>query len=765
MKLQSFLRAGAACTILYAISPTAAFAEEGDTTSEEPAEILVIGLKQQQTIEASPATQASIDAPKIAATINAVNVEDTLKYLPSLVVRKRHIGDTQAPIATRTSGLGASARSLIYADGVLLSALIANNNTQGSPRWGFVGPDEVARIDVQYGPYSAAYSGNSIGAVVNITTRLPDSLEISANLLTNVQDFKLYGTDSIYPTYQFAGAVGNRFGPLALFASVSRTDSKGHPLSYVTANRPAAPSAAGTATIGGYDDLNRTGAAIRVLGAGGIEHNVQDIYKFKAALDLSSNVRLTYVGGVFVDDTDSTVQSFLTSQATGNAVYSGSLNLGGYAYSLSSTAFSSGIYHRSARHITHALSATGNSSAFDWQVIATQYDYDKDIQRTPTTAPPGAFTGGAGQIVDLDGTGWRTLDAKAAWRAGNNTLSAGGHLDRYAINSNRYVTTDWLVGNKGTLNLTSAGKTRTAALWIQDVLQIGETLSMTVGGRYEWWRAYDGVNFSLSPALSVNQPERKAEGFSPKVSIEWRPADRWRTRLSFGKAYRFPTVGELYQAITTGSTLTVPNPDLRPEKALSEELAVEYVTSSGTARISLFNESITDALISQSAPLVAGSTTLFNYVQNVDRTRVRGVELAVEQNDILPRFDVSASATYTDSETRKDVAFPAAVGKLLPSVPRWKASVVLTYRPDDAVSLTVAARYASRNYATLDNSDIIGNTYQGFYKYFVMDARAQFKVSDRLSLGLGVDNLNNDKYFLFHPFPQRSFTADVKFRY
>ena len=74
--------------------------------------------------------------PKLRATINVRNAEDALRYLPSLLVRKRHIGDTQAPIATRTSGVGASARSLIYADGVLLSALIGNNNTFASPALG-----------------------------------------------------------------------------------------------------------------------------------------------------------------------------------------------------------------------------------------------------------------------------------------------------------------------------------------------------------------------------------------------------------------------------------------------------------------------------------------------------------------------------------------------------------------------------------------------------------------------------------------------------
>ncbi len=52
----------------------------------------------------------------------------------------------------------------------------------------------------------------------------------------------------------------------------------------------------------------------------------------------------------------------------------------------------------------------------------------------------------------------------------------------------------------------------------------------------------------------------------------------------------------------------------------------------------------------------------------------------------------------------------------------------------------------------------------GFYKYLVVDLRAAIRASDRFTLGLGVDNVNNDRYFLFHPFPQRTFHADVTVR-
>lgn len=754
--------------------PATAFADEQPANPQQ--DILVVAQKQTQTIENAPASRATVSAEQIADTVNAINVEDTIKYLPSLIVRKRHIGDTQAPLATRTSGLGASARSLIYADGALLSSLIGNNNTSASPRWGMVSPEEIARIDVLYGPFSAAYAGNSIGAVVNITTRLPDKLEGTMTAGTSVQTFDQYGTHDTLPAWQIGATVGDRFGPLALFGSITHTISNGQPLTYVTGPRGAIAPGSAVPTSGGFDDLNRTNQAIRVFGASGFEHQVQENIKLKAALDLSSSVRLTYVGGLFLNDTDSSAQSYLTDVTTGAATYisptspAKQLNLAGYGYTVLSSAFDAGVYSYEERHWSHALSATGTTHRFDWQVIGTLYDFSQDLQRSPTTALPAAFAGGAGNITRLDGTGWKTVDAKGAWRsndAATNILSAGFHWDQYEVNSNRYTTSDWITAGEGALNLASRGKTRTTAIWAQDAFRVADALTLTVGGRYEWWRAFDGFNYSTNPVLvpvnPVYQPTRAARGFSPKASLAWTPAPRWTVRASIGKAYRFPTVGELYQVVTS-PVVSLPNPNLRPERALSEELAIEYNDRGGQVRLSFFNEVVNDALISQLGPLAVVPVQTGSFVQNIDRTRARGIELAFQRGNVLPRLDVAGSVTYADAITSKDLVFPAAVGKLLPSVPHWKATGIVTWRPVDPVSLTAAARYASRNYGALDNSDVVGNTYQGFYKYFVVDLRANFRVTDHYAFAIGVDNLNNDTYFLFHPFPQRTFHADVTLR-
>ena len=75
-----------------------------------------------------PQKSYSITAKEIDETINLKDPEDAVKYMPSLFVRKRNDGDNQAVLATRSWGLNSSARTLIYYDDLLISALIGNNN-------------------------------------------------------------------------------------------------------------------------------------------------------------------------------------------------------------------------------------------------------------------------------------------------------------------------------------------------------------------------------------------------------------------------------------------------------------------------------------------------------------------------------------------------------------------------------------------------------------------------------------------------------------
>jgi iron complex outermembrane receptor protein len=720
--------------------------------------IVIVGTHEAE--ENVPNTKESVDAARLKETVNVRNTEDALRYFPSLFVRKRHTGDTQAPLATRTSGVGASARSLIYADGVLLSALIGNNNSFASPRWGMVSPEEIERVDVLYGPFSAAYPGNSIGAVVNITTRVPEQLEASATAAGNLQRFDQYATRNHYPAWQLAGTVGDRMGPFSWFLSINHADSKSQPLAYVTVNRPSAASTAGTPVTGAFPDLNRIGQPIYVIGAGGFEHQRQNNLKLKLGFDLAPALRLTWQTGLFLNGTDSHADTYLRS-GTGDPIYSGPVNIDGHAVTIPASAFSNQFYRFDERHWMHSAVLEQTGGKLTWSLVGSLYDYDKDDQRAPSTALPAAKEGGAGSITRMGGTGWRTLDFKAAMGVlPGHEMSGGGHYDGFTLRNRRFATTDWIDGSAGSLVQEARGHTRTLAAWAQDRFALAPTVELTLGGRFEWWKAYDGRNFSASPALDVDQPTRSAQGISPKASLRWQPGSSWNVTLSGGRALRFPTVSELYQAISTGPTITVPNPDLKPERALSAELAVERAIPDGRIRLSFFHEGIRDALISQSGQL-PGQTQLFSFVQNIDKVRTNGVEMVLEKRNLLPHVDLSGSITFADPKIVSDRVFPAAEDKLIPQVPRRKATLVATWRPAERISLTGAARYSSRMFGTIDNSDIVGHTYQGFEGYFVADVRTVYRLTRQIDVAAGVENLTDKRYFLFHPFPGRTFTAEL----
>ncbi|MGA0601860.1 TonB-dependent receptor [Caulobacter sp. KR2-114] len=761
MSPKFLLAAGAAALAAGLAGP--ALAADADAALDTPvAPVEVIAPPSVDRAE-RPVKTESITASTITATVNAVNTEDALKYLPGVLIRKRHIGDTQAPLATRTSGVGSSARSLIYADGVLLSALIGNNNTTASPRWGMVAPQEIARIDLSYGPFAAAYPGNAIGSVVEITTRMPDHLAAGLDVTGAWQAFNQYATHRDLGSGQVSGYVGDRFGRLSVWVSANHLDTTGQPLSFVTVTQPSGTSASGTPVTGAIADLNRTGAAIQVLGAGSIEHQLQDNGKIKLALDLGHDITASYQVGLFSNRVDATAQSYLTD-AAGAPVYAGALNIGGRLYTVAASAFSNGVYRYDETHVMQAFKlASHKGGAFDWEAIASVYDYDTDRQRTPTTALPAAQAGDAGSITDMAGTGWATFDLKGVWRLPSNELSFGFHGDRYRLVSDRYNTSDWIHGSASALAAASLGRTGTVGVWAQDAWSLASDWKLTVGARLEHWRAYDGLNYSAAPALNVAQPEVTATHVSPKASLAWTPSLNWRVTASYGDAYRFPTVQELYQAITTGVVLSTPNPNLRPEHARSGELSLEHGWTGGHARVSAFGEWVDDALISQTAPLVAGSTQLFSYVQNIGRTRALGLEAVAEQQDVLVKgLTLSGSAVYVDARTLSDPAFAAAVGKRLPQVPRWRATAQASYAATSRLTLSAAVRYASRVFATIDNSDPVTHTYQGFDGYLVGDLRATWRLNDHVTAAVGIDNLGSDNYFLFHPFPQRTVLAELK---
>jgi iron complex outermembrane receptor protein len=740
--------------------------------------IIVTGQKAKIAPNILPQTSESLTGAQIAQTINVLDAEDTLKYLPSLFVRKRNNGDTQPVLATRTWGVNASARSLVYADGVLITALVANNNTIGAPRWGMVSPNEIDRVDVLYGPFAAEYAGNSMGAVVRFTTKAPEDFELTAKQTESFQNFDLYGTHDTFRTDSTAASISGRFDKLWIRLSGEHTFSQAQPLTYATvANIPAG-------TLGIIQALNKLGQVANVAGATGLLETNMDNAAAKIGYDLSDNLRATYGFGFWQNDGKSHVQTYLTD-ASGNPTFGGV------------SGFASGSYFIQEQHSSHSLTIGSNGRTnLDWELVGSHYHFDKDNQQAPTSVGAGTIINPAGRVTSYDGTYWTNLDGKIIIRqgmsaadhqsnlrpVGSNEISLGFHADWYRLNNPTSNITNWTDGSSfQTTSLFSLGRgmTQTSAVWAQDSWAFAPKLTATVGGRLEWWSASQGYNYQQSGAsgTGIEQPKISRNTFSPKATLTWDPLADWSVKGSFGQAYRFPTVGELFQLVTTGSTFTSPNPNLSPEKVFSEELTIEHRRGNIDLRLSLFQENVRNALIAQTSPLIAanGSISNVSYTQNVGEVQNRGVEFSFSaQNLGLGGFDLQGSATYVDSQILRDdnarsslnAALPVSVvGKHAPNVPDWKASLLATYHVDQKLSLSVGGRYSGLIHSTIDNADRIANVYQSFNPYMVFDTRIQYALTDKIIAAIGIDNLGNEKYFEFHPFPMRSYVAELRVKY
>jgi iron complex outermembrane receptor protein len=751
--------------LLILIAVTASLpALAGDGDDDAPTRVLgtvtVTAARPSSLPTQIPTTLESITSEEIAETVNATDSEDALKYFPSLLVRKRYVGDyDHAVLASRASGTGNSARSLVYADGILLSNLLGNGATF-TPRWGLVTPEEIERVDVLYGPFSAAYPGNSVGAVVDYVTRMPEELEMHARLTSFGQDFEIYGSRDRYTGWQASASAGDRSGDFSWWLNLNHLDSDGQPLSFANKlTSSGAAGSAGTPVTGAIADRNPRNQDWLILGSTTQIHTVQDHGKAKLSYDFSPTLRATYTLGVWHNDAVRTSDSYLRD-STGNPVYSGAINVAGRTYNVTPADFAP-----SRGDLTHVMQGLSlkihGRDHWNWEIAASSYDYTDDITRAPTVPLPAANTGGAGRITDQGGTGWRAIALRGTWRPagvdGAHLVDVGYQLDADELQTLVSNTANWISGAANARLSAFRGKTQLQSVYAQDSWLFADDWRATFGLRVERWRAYDGAIGDAASELAF--AERSESHVSPKAALAWQITPDWVLKASVGRAVRMPTVSELYQGSIAVDVIVNNDPNLAPEKSWTGELTAERELENGLLRVTYFHEDTRDALYSQTNVTVVPNITS---IQNVDHIRTGGVELAYQANDVfLAGLDLSGSVTYAHSRIAENTNFPASVGKWQPRVPDWRANALASYRMGERWTATLGARYSGTQYNTLDNSDTNAFTYTGTSQFLVFDARVRCRIGERWIASLGIDNLGDQEYWAFHPYTQRTLTAEL----
>jgi iron complex outermembrane receptor protein len=610
---------------------------------------------------------------------------------------------------------------------------------------------------------------------------MPDHAFATAKQTVSVMPWNQYGTKDTYVSSVTSASAGDRKGNFSWLLSVNYQDSYQQPLSYTTYGTVLGVGPANT--TGTISAQNKTSGVANVVGTGALAHSLQTSTNLRLAYDITPLVQTTYSVGVWNNVQTSNPQTYLASTTTGMPTFGGV------------SSFASNKYIWDQTHLSNAVSVKSDTKGvYDFDLSASSYNYLQDILLNPyTVTATGVGYSSNGKITRNDGTNWQNADAKGIWRPygydGPQEISFGVHGDRYYLNDPGYLSSTWNATSStgtGQLFTDSIGETRTGALWVQDAWKIVPELKLTLGGRLETWRALDGFNINSTaqsgtgtttnpiPTLSAAsqmQPELSSTNFSPKASLSYDPNKDWNITTNFGEAYRYPTVTELYQNITVNGAATFANPYLTPEQDLNGEFVVERKWSDGRIRLTLFEERVNNAIISQTNNVNQTPVTTFS---NVAAIRMQGVELSAEKDNVVIKgLQLFGSVTYVDSRILSDPTFTNAstgqpenvVGDRVPYVPDWRAKLGATYRPNESWAFTVAARYSGKQYSTLDNTDSVSHVFGAFDDYFVVDMKVHYNATQNLAFDFGIDNLFNEQYFLYHPFPGRTYVLAGRYTF
>ena len=320
----------------------------------------------------------------------------------------------------------------------------------------------------------------------------------------------------------------------------------------------------------------------------------------------------------------------------------------------------------------------------------------------------------------------------------------------------------------GALASEVGGRTQLQSLYAQDTWRLAPQWRAVLGLRSEHWQASDGLT-RFSASSNNAYPGRSEHFLSPKGALSWQLTPDAFVKYAVGRAVRMPTVHELYGATATTNAQYINDPNLRPERSWTQELSYEKTLDHHQWRLTAFAEDTRDGIYSQTVFDPQANLNI-SRVQNVGYIVTRGLEATYSGQHVgWPGLDVSASVTYADSTLRENAGFVSTpgdtLGKRQPNIPRWRATLLAAYRWSPQWSSTVAMRHSGKQFNTLNNSDVNGYAYMGVSPFTTVDVRVRWQIDPRWTAAFGVDNLTRQTYWNFHPYPQRSYTAELKARF
>lgn len=196
---------------------------------------------------------------------------------------------------------------------------------------------------------------------------------------------------------------------------------------------------------------------------------------------------------------------------------------------------------------------------------------------------------------------------------------------------------------------------------------------------------------------------------------------RWRGRGTVYRAFRSPTLNELFRQFRVGNTTTFANPQLQPETLFAAEIGADYITERGAIRVTAFRNDLHNLITN--VTLTTSANAITRERENAGNALDRGFEISA--NHRWREFTGELGYLFADSRYQTDLR--------VPEVPKSQGSAVLTWAHHRTLA-SAAVRSASSQYDDDQNHFLLPG-------YANVEFLVRQQIVPRVSASLQITNL------------------------
>jgi iron complex outermembrane receptor protein len=644
-------------------------------------------LQEAVTVTATRSERRTGDVPASVNVLDredikqspALVADDLLRQIPTFSLFRRTSSLASHPTAQGVSlrGIGPSGVSRTL---VLVDGVPNNDPFGGWVYWSRVPMESSERIEVVDSSSSSLYGNYAMGGVINFVTNPPTAktLDVKAQ----------YGSRST-PKLDFLAS--HVWGKLGVTVDGNIFDTDGYPI-------------------------------VRASERGKVDNNAAaEFWNVNLKVDYTPSERMHAFlrTGYFDENRDNGKASTIDGTEEANDTIW--------------RAYSGGVRARMP-----------DESELQATVFSDFETFHSNFLAVPASNPPR----NVGRMTLTQRVPTRSVGAMVQWSRALGTkqyFSAGSDI-RWVDGDSEENGLDALTGTQVTLVRNSGGTQRNAGFFVQDLITPTSQLMVTLSARVDAWRNYDGHNLETSligaPVNNVpSLPVRSDTVASPRAAARYHVTNRVDVWGDIGWGFRAPTLNELYRQFRVGTTLTLANYALGPERLVGGESGVSFaLTPNSTVRATWFDNHITDPVSNVTISQVGANVT--QQRQNLGKTQVRGIQTDLEYR-LGSDWRVAAAYVYDNAVVAENPTTPALVGKWLPQVPAHRGSFRLAYANAHLFTAAAGVQFVGSQF-----DDDLNTPTRVLPKFAVVDIMASRALGRTLEIFAGVQNLFDEEYFV-----------------